>query len=66
MLKSLEKNDCVACVATLTGTIAACIADLAAWPAVIACVAGVIGTGDACYPCICYAIEAIYGDISAC
>lgn len=61
-----EKNDCVGCVATLAGTIAACVADLVDWPLVVACVAGVIGTADACYPCICYVIEAIYGDIEYC
>ena len=56
----------MACVTTLAATIAACVADFVAWPAVVACVAGVIGTGNACYPCICYAIEAIYGPVDAC
>ena len=51
------KNDCVGCIVTLAGTIAACVADLVDWALVVACVAGVIGTGDACYPCICEAVE---------
>ena len=54
------------CTGALAGTIAACVADLIEWPLVVACVAGVIGTADACYPCICQVIEEIYGDIEYC
>merc|ERR1712113_972140 len=54
---------CAGCAATLATTIAACLADLIEWPLVVACVAGVIGTGDACYPCICWAINEIYGPV---
>ena len=61
-----DPRGCAGCVGTLAGTIVACLADLVDWPLVIVCVGGVLGTGDACYPCICWVIEELYGDISAC
>merc|ERR1719411_2191953 len=58
--KGEEKNDCVGCLATLTGTILACAASETG-VAIAACIAGVVGAGNACYPCICWAIEQVLG-----
>ena len=55
-----EKGDCVGCLATLTGTILACAASETG-VAIAACIAGVVGAGNACYPCICWAIEQVLG-----
>ena len=55
-----EKGDCVGCLASLTSTILACAASETG-VAIAACVAGIVGTGNTCYPCICWAIEQVLG-----
>ena len=60
LIKNLERGDCIGCLAELTATILACAASETG-VAIAACVAGIVGTGNTCYPCICWAIEQVLG-----
>ena len=51
----LEKGDCVGCLASLTQTILGC-ASSETGIGIAICVAGIVGVGNTCYPCICWAI----------
>merc|ERR1712018_24470 len=52
--KGQVKNDCLGCVAELTGTIIACALEWETGVGIAACVAQVVGTANGCYPCICW------------
>ena len=54
----LEKGDCVGCLASLTQTILGC-ASSETGIGIAICVAGIVGVGNTCYPCICWAIGKI-------
>ena len=56
----LEKGDCVGCLASLTQTILGC-ATTETGIGIAICVAGIVGVGNTCYPCICWAIEQVLG-----
>merc|ERR1712223_2248591 len=53
--KGEEKGDCVGCLASLTQTILGC-ASSETGIGIAICVAGIVGVGNTCYPCICWAI----------
>merc|ERR1711963_844663 len=52
--KGQVKDDCLGCVAELTGTIIACAFEAETGVGIAACVAQIIGTANGCYPCICW------------
>lgn len=58
--------DCIGCLAALAGTIAGCILEVGTGVGLVACISQAIGAGAACYPCICYVIEATIGDVDYC
>ena len=47
-------------MASLTGTILGC-ALVATGVGIAICVAGIVGAGNTCYGCICFAIDAVLG-----
>merc|ERR1711983_153626 len=57
--KGQEKNDCLGCVAELTGTIIAFALEWETGVGIAACVAQVVGTANGCYPCICWVMESL-------
>ena len=59
IISFLEKNDCLGCVAELTGTIIACALEWETGVGIAACVAQVVGTANGCYPCICWVMETL-------
>merc|ERR1711974_141922 len=57
--KGQEKDDCLGCVAALTGTILGCALEWETGIGIAACVAQAIGAGNACIPCICWVMESL-------
>merc|ERR1711963_1048420 len=55
--KGQVKDDCLGCVAALTGTILGCALEVDTGIGIAACVAQIIGAGNTCIPCICFVME---------
>ena len=56
----MDDCDGLGCLATLAGTIFACAA-AETGVTIGACVAGAVGAGNTCFPCICWALDSLLG-----
>merc|ERR1711963_49382 len=56
----------IACVVEIGATATQCWFEVGLVVGIIDCIVNIIGAGSDCYPCVCWVIESLWGEVSFC